>query len=67
MTPQKKSLTLVHRRKEFRAVPDSVNKVHELIEAKKINFELGQINVLSGDDGSLKSVSIKNKEDQKKY
>ena len=61
-----KSLTLVHRRKEFRAVPDSVNKVHELIEAKKINFELGQINVLSGDDGSLKSVSIKNKEEEKK-
>jgi thioredoxin reductase (NADPH) len=56
----------VHRRKEFRAVPDSVNKVHELIEAKKINFELGQINVLSGDDGSLKSVSIKNKEEEKK-
>ena len=60
-----KSLTLVHRRKEFRAVPDSVNKVHELIKAKKINFELGQINVLSGDDGSLKSVSIKNKEEEK--
>ena len=60
-----KSLTLVHRRKEFRAVPDSVNKVHELIEAKKINFELGQINALSGDDGSLKSVSIKNKEEEK--
>ena len=55
----------MHRRKEFRAIPDSVNKVHELIEAKKINFELGQINVLSGDDGSLKSISIKNKEEEK--
>ena len=55
-----KSLTLVHRRKEFRAVPDTVNKVHELIETGIINFELGQINQLSGENNKLEGVSIKN-------
>ena len=55
-----KSLTLVHRRKEFRAVPDTVNKVQELIEAGKINFELGQINQLSGENNKLEGISIKN-------
>lgn len=60
-----KSLTLVHRRKEFRAVPDTVNKVHELIEAQKINFELGQINQLSGENRQLESISIKNNDQLK--
>ena len=55
-----KSLTLVHRRKEFRAVPDTVNKVQELIESGTINFELGQINQLSGENNKLECVSIKN-------
>ena len=55
-----KSLTLVHRRKEFRAVPDTVNKVQELIEAGTINFELGQINQLSGENNKLEGISIKN-------
>ena len=55
-----KSLTLLHRRKEFRAVPDTVNKVQELIEAGKINFELGQINQLSGENNKLEGISIKN-------
>ena len=55
-----KSLTLVHRRKEFRAVPDTVNKVQELIETGTINFELGQINQLSGENNKLEGISIKN-------
>ena len=55
-----KSLTLVHRRKEFRAVPDTVNKVQELIESGTINFELGQINQLSGENNKLEGISIKN-------
>ena len=55
-----KSLTLLHRRKEFRAVPDTVNKVQELIESGTINFELGQINQLSGENNKLEGISIKN-------
>ena len=55
-----KSLTLLHRRKEFRAVPDTVNKVQELIETGTINFELGQINQLSGKNNKLEGISIKN-------
>ena len=36
-------VTLMHRRKEFRAAPDSVSKMLELEKDKKINFLLGQI------------------------
>ena len=36
-----KSLTLVHRRKEFRAVPDTVNKVQELNLFHKVTKERG--------------------------
>jgi len=37
------NVTLIHRRKEFRAAPDSVSKMIELEKQNKIIFELGQI------------------------
>ena len=37
------NVTLIHRRKEFKAAPDSVAKMLELEKEKKINFSLGQI------------------------
>jgi len=36
-------ITLIHRRKEFKAVQDSVNKVMDLVDKKKINFNMGTI------------------------
>ncbi len=36
-------VTLIHRRKEFRAAPDSVSKMQELEKKGKINFLQGQI------------------------
>ena len=36
-------VTLIHRRKEFRAAPDSVSKMQELEKNGKINFLQGQI------------------------
>jgi thioredoxin reductase (NADPH) len=36
-------ITLIHRRKEFKAVQDSVNKVMGLVDKKEINFNMGTI------------------------
>jgi len=58
-------VTLIHRRKDFRAAPDSVSKMLELEKNKKINFKLGQLTQLIGEDGNLKKIRYKN-EDQEK-
>ncbi|MEC7830676.1 MAG: NAD(P)/FAD-dependent oxidoreductase [Pseudomonadota bacterium] len=60
------SLTLIHRRKEFRASPDSVNKIFHLIDKELISFELGQVKHLVGNDGVLESIVFKNKDDEEK-
>ncbi len=54
-----KSVTLMHRRPEFKAAPDSVRKMFELVEAGKMTFEAGQLSALHGEDGQLSSVTIK--------
>jgi thioredoxin reductase (NADPH) len=41
------NVTLIHRRKEFRAAPDSVSKMQELETKGKINFLKGQIKKIS--------------------
>ena len=48
-------VTLIHRRKEFRAAPDSVSKMQELEKKGKIKFLTGQIKKIS------------NTEDKKSY
>ncbi|MFD0987655.1 NAD(P)/FAD-dependent oxidoreductase [Methyloligella solikamskensis] len=59
LQPVAKSLTLVHRRDQFRAAPDSVNKMFKLVENGDIKFELGQVTELHGDDGQLTGVTVK--------
>lgn len=54
-----KSVTLVHRRPEFRAAPDSVNKMWALQEAGKLEFIQGQVSELHGADGLLTGATIK--------
>ncbi|MGQ0527056.1 MAG: NAD(P)/FAD-dependent oxidoreductase [Alphaproteobacteria bacterium] len=54
-----KKLTLVHRRDEFRAAPDSVGKMRGLVSEDKIKFMAGQISTLKGADGKLEAVIIK--------
>lgn len=61
LQPIAKSLTLVHRRDEFRAAPDSVKKMHALLEAGKIDFQMGQISALQGDNGQLTGATVKSK------
>ena len=60
-----KNLTLIHRRKDFRAAPDTVNKFMKLIDDGSINFELGQVKELVGNDGKLNKIICKDKEEEK--
>ena len=60
-------VTLMHRRKEFRAAPDSVSKMLELEKEKKINFKLGQLTHLIGEDGNLTKVKYKNEDVEKEF
>lgn len=59
LQPIAKSVTLVHRRPEFRAAPDSVNKMYAMQEMEQLKFVVGQVTGLAGDGGRLSSASIK--------
>jgi thioredoxin reductase (NADPH) len=59
LQPVAKSVTLVHRRPEFRAAPDSVNKMYAMQEMKQLDFQVGQVTRLKGSDGQLSSATIK--------
>ena len=54
-----KSIALIHRRDNFRAAPDSVNKMRALVEAGKMELIIGQVSKLHGQDGNLSKVTIK--------
>jgi thioredoxin reductase (NADPH) len=59
LAPIAAHLTLLHRRSEFRAAPDSVNKMMALVNDKKIDFVLGQVTGLEGSDGKLEAANVK--------
>lgn len=64
LQPVAASMQLIHRRDGFRAAPDSVNKMHALVDEKKMQFHMGQITELHGDNGQLTGVTVKNKESE---
>ena len=53
-------VTLMHRRKEFRASPDSVTKMLALEKNNKIKFVFGQLDSLSGNEKKLNAVKFAN-------
>ena len=59
LQPIARRLTLVHRRAEFRAAPDSVNKMFVLQEEEKLAFEIGQVTALKGENGKLEAAVVK--------
>ena len=59
LQPIAKSVTLIHRRPEFRAAPDSVNKMFALQETRELSFMIGQVTALAGEDGQLRSATVK--------
>jgi thioredoxin reductase (NADPH) len=59
LEPVAKSLTLLHRRAEFRAAPASVQKMLGLVDSGNISFKLGQVTELHGEGGQLSAVTVK--------
>ncbi|WP_428409504.1 NAD(P)/FAD-dependent oxidoreductase [Hyphococcus sp.] len=62
LQPIAKSVTLIHRRPDFRAAPDSVEKMHALANAEKIDFQVAQIKGLKGAEGRISAVSVESNE-----
>ena len=59
LAPVASHLTLLHRRSEFRAAPDSVNKMMALVNEGKIDFVQGQVTGLEGANGQLTAANVK--------
>jgi thioredoxin reductase (NADPH) len=59
LAPVAGRITLLHRRDQFRAAPDSVNKMMALVKDGKIDFALGQVTGLEGQGGRLSAATIK--------
>ena len=62
LAPIAKRLTLLHRRSEFRAAPDSVNKMMALAGEGKIDLVLGQVTALQGEGGQIHKAVVKTNE-----
>ena len=60
--PVARRITLIHRRDAFRAAPHSVNAMRELVAEEKMDFLLGQVSGLKGEDGQLSALTLR-KED----
>ena len=59
LQPISKSLTLVHRRDDFRGAPHSVERMRALVAEGKVKLVIGQVAELAGADGQLSAVVVK--------
>jgi thioredoxin reductase (NADPH) len=59
LAPVAKSLTLIHRRDEFRAAPHSVEKMRKLVAEASVRLLIGQVTALEGSDGQLSAIDVK--------
>jgi thioredoxin reductase (NADPH) len=66
LAPVAKSLTLLHRRDEFRGAPHSVEKMRALVAEGKIRLSIGQVSALHGAGGHLEAVTVKTKDGEER-
>jgi thioredoxin reductase (NADPH) len=59
LAPIAKSLTLLHRRDEFRGAPHSVEQMRALVAEGKVRLLIGQMTKLHGEGGNLQAVTVK--------
>ncbi len=59
LQPLARRLTLLHRRDDFRAAPDSVNKMRALVASGAMDLKIGQVTALQGEDGQLTAATVK--------
>lgn len=62
LQPIASKLALVHRRDDFRAAPDSVKKMHSLVNDNKMDLHIAQPVALHGANGQLEAVTLKSKD-----
>ncbi len=58
LQPIAKRVTLVHRRDEFRAAPDSVAKMRALVAEGKMDLRIANLTALEGSDGQISGVAL---------
>ncbi len=66
LQPLANSLTLLHRRDDFRAAPHSVEKMRQLVAGGDMRLMIGQMTGLHGSDGALEAVTVKTKEGEER-
>ena len=59
LQPIAKSMTLLHRRDDFRAAPHSVEQMRALVKAGKMQMKLGQVASLEGEGGQVTAAVVK--------
>jgi thioredoxin reductase (NADPH) len=62
LQPLARSLTLLHRRDEFRGAPHSVARMRALAREGKMKLVIGQVAAMHGSGGQLEAVTVKNKD-----
>ncbi|MGH1377217.1 MAG: NAD(P)/FAD-dependent oxidoreductase [Alphaproteobacteria bacterium] len=58
LQPIASSLSLIHRRDAFRAAPDSVSKMRKMVSDGDMDFHMGQIKKLIGNNGQLEAIEM---------
>jgi len=58
LQPVARRVTLVHRRPDFRAAPDNVNKMLALRDAGALDLVIGQVSMLEGEGGGLSAIVV---------
>jgi thioredoxin reductase (NADPH) len=66
LQPIARSLTLLHRRDEFRGAPHSVEKMRALVAAGSMQLLIGQVTGLHGADGILEAVTVRTKDGEQR-
>ncbi len=61
LQPVAHSVTLLHRRDDFRGAPHSVEKMRQLVAEGKVRLIIGQVTTLHGADGWLDAVTVQSK------
>ena len=64
LQPIAKSMTLLHRRDDFRAAPHSVEQMRELVSSKKMELKIGQVTSLEGSGGQLTGAVVKGSDNE---
>ncbi len=59
LAPVAKSLTLMHRRDDFRGAPHSVEKMREMVVNGKVKLVIGQVTKLHGEGNQLSGATVK--------